>query len=63
MPTAQLCASPQAPEPDNNNRGRSLYKIQNHKVSENPLHQTHLDRDGYERMYRQSIEQPDMFWA
>jgi len=40
-----------------------MYKIQNHKVSENPLRQTHLDRDGYERMYRQSIEQPDMFWA
>ena len=40
-----------------------MYKIQNHKVSENPLYRTHLDRDGYERMYRQSIEQPDMFWA
>ena len=40
-----------------------MYKIQNHKVSENQLRQTHLDQDGYERMYRQSIEQPDTFWA
>ena len=40
-----------------------MYKIQNHKVSANQLRQTHLDQDGYERMYRQSIEQPDIFWA
>ena len=40
-----------------------MYKIQNHKVAENQLRPTHLDQDGYERMYRQSIEQPDMFWA
>ena len=40
-----------------------MYKIQNHKVPENQLRQTHLDQDGYERMYRQSIEQPDIFWA
>ena len=40
-----------------------MYKIQNHKVSESPLYQSHLDRDGYDRMYRQSIEQPDIFWA
>lgn len=40
-----------------------MYKIQNHKVSANQLRPTHLDQDGYERMYRQSIEQPDMFWA
>src|SRR5690554_3926166 len=40
-----------------------MYKIQNHKVSANQLRQTHLDQDGYERMYRQSIEQPDTFWA
>ena len=40
-----------------------MYKIQNHKVSDNPQYQTHLDRDGYDRMYRQSMEQPDMFWA
>ena len=40
-----------------------MYKIQNHKVSATQLRQTHLDQDGYERMYRQSIEQPDMFWA
>ena len=40
-----------------------MYKIQNHKASENQLRPTHLDQDGYERMYRQSIEQPDIFWA
>ena len=40
-----------------------MYKIENHKVSENTRRQTHLDADGYERMYRQSIEQPDAFWA
>ena len=40
-----------------------MYKIQNHKVAENQLRPTHLDQDGYERMYRQSIEQPNMFWA
>jgi len=40
-----------------------MYKIENHKVSENTRRQTHLDADGYERMYRQSIEQPDVFWA
>ncbi|HIZ52281.1 MAG TPA: acetyl-coenzyme A synthetase, partial [Candidatus Pseudomonas excrementavium] len=40
-----------------------MYKIEQHQVSEAARRNTHLDADGYERLYRQSIEQPDTFWA
>ncbi|CEA06810.1 acetyl-CoA synthetase [Pseudomonas saudimassiliensis] len=40
-----------------------MYKIEQHKVSEAAKRDTHLDADGYERMYRQSIDDPDTFWA
>ena len=40
-----------------------MYKIEQHKVSEAARRETHLDAEGYERLYRQSIEEPDTFWA
>ena len=40
-----------------------MYKIENHKVSAAARVGSHLDEAGYERMYRQSLEQPDQFWA
>jgi len=40
-----------------------MYKTEQHQVSEAARRNTHLDADGYERLYRQSIEQPDTFWA
>jgi acetyl-CoA synthetase len=40
-----------------------MYKIENHKVSDAARADTHVDEAGYNRMYKQSIEQPDQFWA
>ena len=40
-----------------------MYKIENHKVSAAARAVSHLDEAGYERMYRQSLEEPDQFWA
>ena len=40
-----------------------MYKIENHKVSDAARAHTHLDDAGYQRMYKQSLEQPDQFWA
>ncbi|UJJ30457.1 acetate--CoA ligase [Halopseudomonas maritima] len=40
-----------------------MYAIENHKVSESARAHTHLDDAGYQRMYKQSLEQPDQFWA
>ena len=40
-----------------------MYKIEQHKVSEAARRETHLDAESYERLYRQSIEEPDTFWA
>ncbi len=40
-----------------------MYAIENHKVSESARAHTHLDDATYQRMYRQSLEQPDQFWA
>ncbi|MGI3131795.1 acetate--CoA ligase [Halopseudomonas pachastrellae] len=40
-----------------------MYAIENHKVSESARARTHLDDAGYQRMYKQSLEQPDQFWA
>ena len=40
-----------------------MYAIENHNVSESARAHTHLDDATYQRMYRQSLEQPDQFWA
>ncbi len=40
-----------------------MYKIENHKVSDAARSNTHIDEAGYKRLYKQSIEQPDQFWA
>ncbi|QJD60275.1 acetate--CoA ligase [Pseudomonas sp. gcc21] len=40
-----------------------MYKIENHKISEAARLNTHADEATYNRLYKQSIEQPDEFWA
>ena len=40
-----------------------MYKIENHKVTDAARSRTHVDEAGYEKLYRQSIEQPDAFWS
>ena len=40
-----------------------MYKIENHKISEAARVNTHADEATYTRLYKQSIEQPDEFWA
>ncbi|MBL4834430.1 MAG: acetate--CoA ligase [Pseudomonas sp.] len=40
-----------------------MYKIENHKVSDAARANTHIDEAGYNRLYKQSIEQPEQFWA
>lgn len=40
-----------------------MYKIENHKVSDAARADTHVDEATYNRMYKQSLEQPDLFWA
>ncbi|UAW97963.1 acetate--CoA ligase [Halopseudomonas nanhaiensis] len=40
-----------------------MYKIENHKVTDAARSRTHVDEAGYEKLYRQSIDQPDTFWA
>lgn len=40
-----------------------MYKIENHKVSDAARVDSHLDEAGYHRLYKQSLEEPDTFWA
>ncbi|WP_022964516.1 acetate--CoA ligase [Halopseudomonas pelagia] len=40
-----------------------MYKIENHKVSDAARVDSHLDEAGYNRLYKQSLEEPDTFWA
>ncbi|GAB3483817.1 acetate--CoA ligase [Azotobacter salinestris] len=40
-----------------------MFKIANHPVSEASRQHSWLDNDDYLRLYRQSVEQPDSFWA
>ncbi|TKD46526.1 acetate--CoA ligase [Azotobacter chroococcum] len=40
-----------------------MFKIANHPVSEASLQHSWLDNDDYLRLYRQSVEQPERFWA
>ncbi len=40
-----------------------MHKPESYPVSAAALRHTHLDADGYEQMYRQSLEQPELFWA
>lgn len=40
-----------------------MYKIENHKVSDAARVDSHLDEAGYHKLYKQSIEEPDTFWA
>ncbi|SDS92626.1 acetyl-coenzyme A synthetase [Halopseudomonas xinjiangensis] len=40
-----------------------MYKIENHKVTDAARSRTHIDEAGYERLYRQSIDEPDTFWS
>ncbi len=40
-----------------------MYKIENHKISDAARVNTHADEETYKRLYQQSLEQPDVFWA
>ncbi|MBQ0777898.1 MAG: acetate--CoA ligase [Pseudomonas sp.] len=40
-----------------------MYKIENHKVSDAARVDSHLDEAGYHKLYKQSIDEPDTFWA
>jgi len=40
-----------------------MFEITRHPVMDNVRARSHLDNDAYLRLYRQSIEQPDAFWA
>jgi len=40
-----------------------MFEITRHPVMDNVRARCHLDNDAYLRLYRQSIEQPDNFWA
>ena len=40
-----------------------MFEISTHPVSDAVRQYAHLDRDDYQRLYRQSVEQPEMFWA
>ncbi|QIB50849.1 acetate--CoA ligase [Pseudomonas sp. OIL-1] len=40
-----------------------MYKIENHKISDAARVNSHADEATYNRLYKQSIEQPDEFWA
>ncbi|WP_287030153.1 acetate--CoA ligase [Pseudomonas sp. UBA6310] len=40
-----------------------MFEISTHPVSDAVRRYAHLDRDDYQRLYRQSVEQPETFWA
>ncbi|WP_150301420.1 acetate--CoA ligase [Pseudomonas profundi] len=40
-----------------------MYKIENHKISDAARVNSHADEATYNRLYKQSIEQPEEFWA
>ena len=40
-----------------------MYKIENHKVTDAARSRSHIDQAGYEKLYRQSIDEPDAFWS
>ncbi|MDP3979598.1 MAG: acetate--CoA ligase [Pseudomonas sp.] len=40
-----------------------MFEITRHPVTEAMRQRAHLNDDDYQRLYRQSIEQPDTFWA
>ncbi|MWV16492.1 acetate--CoA ligase [Pseudomonas sp. L-22-4S-12] len=40
-----------------------MFEITRHPVTDAVRQHAHLDNDAYLRLYRQSIEQPDAFWA
>ncbi|WP_304639916.1 acetate--CoA ligase [Pseudomonas sp.] len=40
-----------------------MYKIENHRISDAARVNTHADEETYARLYRQSIDDPDTFWA
>ncbi|MFY1052658.1 acetate--CoA ligase [Ectopseudomonas khazarica] len=40
-----------------------MFEITRHPVADAVRQRAHLDNDAYLRLYRQSVEQPDTFWA
>ena len=40
-----------------------FYPIENHQIPDDFLHKAHIKPANYEQMYRQSVEDPKIFWA
>lgn len=40
-----------------------MFEITRHPVADAVRQRAHLDNDDYQRLYRQSVEQPELFWA
>ena len=40
-----------------------MFEITRHPVSDAVRQRAHLNADDYQRLYRQSVEQPELFWA
>ena len=40
-----------------------MFEISLHPVKDEVRQRAHLDNEAYQRLYRQSIEQPDAFWS
>ncbi|WP_339906791.1 acetate--CoA ligase [Pseudomonas guineae] len=40
-----------------------MYEITRHPVADSVRQRAHIDNDNYLRLYQQSVEQPDTFWA
>ncbi|WP_443192406.1 acetate--CoA ligase [Pseudomonas indica] len=40
-----------------------MFEISTHPVADAVRKRAHLDNDAYQRLYRQSVEQPDAFWG
>ena len=40
-----------------------MFEISLHPVKDEVRQRAHLDNEAYQRLYRQSIEQPDAFWG
>ena len=40
-----------------------MFEISLHPVKDAVRQRAHLDNEAYQRLYRQSIEQPETFWS
>jgi acetyl-CoA synthetase len=47
----------------NNYKDPAMFEITRHPVADAVRQRAHLDNDAYLRLYQQSVEQPDTFWA